>query len=168
MSYDSSKETMRHKKILNFIANTEILPKLLERYHHHDESKLMDAEEKAGYDYYVPLLNEVKYGTEEYRNIREQMNKNCFALHAKHNSHHPEHYPDGINNMDLFDLIEMFTDWLSASMVSDTEFKKGLEFNIERFDISPQLASILRNTYFRYFKEFDVPEDLKKLQREGE
>lgn len=160
--YDSSVDTKKHIAIIQKVGNDLVIPTLQEAFEKHDYSKLHDPKEKAGYDKYVPMLDKVKYGTPEYFDIREQMSKNCFALHAKANPHHPEHYPDGVNGMNLFDLVCMFTDWFSAAQRSDTGFEKGLEINIKRFNIDPQLAKILWNTYERYYKDFVIPEEMRK------
>jgi hypothetical protein len=50
--------------------------------------------------------------------------------------------------MDLFDLLEMLIDWKAASerMANGGDISKSIELNRERFNISPQVESILRNT----------------------
>ena len=35
--------------------------------------------------------------------------------HYANNRHHPEHWPNGINDMTLMDLIEMLADWKAAT-----------------------------------------------------
>ncbi len=67
------------------------------------------------------------------------------AHHYANNSHHPEHYPDGVAGMDLFDLVEMFFDWKAASERGQ-EPAMNLTVACERYKIDPMLAAILRNT----------------------
>ncbi|HEY7119686.1 MAG TPA: DUF5662 family protein, partial [Tepidisphaeraceae bacterium] len=71
--------------------------------------------------------------------------EDILRLHYERNSHHPEHYPDGIVGMTLWDVVEMLCDWAAAS-----QRKPGgsvnLDWAINRFGIEPQLASILGNT----------------------
>ena len=67
--------------------------------------------------------------------------------HYEVNSHHPEHYDNGVAGMSLLDVMEMFCDWRAAAQRhSDGTFKKSLVINQERFAISDQLASIFENT----------------------
>jgi len=67
--------------------------------------------------------------------------------HYENNSHHPEHYPNGINGMSLLDLIEMLADWKAAGMRhADGDMQKSLEINKKRFGMSDQLAEIFQNT----------------------
>ena len=67
--------------------------------------------------------------------------------HYEINSHHPEHYEEGIDGMTLFDLVEMFCDWKAASLRhSDGNFISSLEYNKKRFNMDDQLYSIFTNT----------------------
>jgi hypothetical protein len=43
-------------------------------------------------------------------------------------------------------VIEMLIDWKAVSLEKRNDFEKSLEISIQRFEIEPQLASILRNT----------------------
>jgi hypothetical protein len=52
-----------------------------------------------------------------------------------------------INNMNLFDILEMFVDWVAATQRHDDgDINKSIEHNTERFALSPQLVSIFENT----------------------
>lgn len=141
-SYDSTGDTVKHQEIVKKSIG-KFIDFLKERGEHHDESKLEEPE-KSGYDKTIPLLKKTKYGTEEYNKIRSEAK--CFEQHFANNRHHPEHFKNGINGMNLVDIVEMVLDWYSASQRSDTPFSKGIEKNIEQFGIEPQLADILRNT----------------------
>ena len=69
------------------------------------------------------------------------------AHHYAVNRHHPEHYPNGINGMDLVDIVEMLCDWKAASLRQhDGNLLKSIEANAKRFNISKQLLEILVNT----------------------
>ena len=98
------------------------------------------------------MLQKVKYGTPEYNKIKDEMAKTGVGHHYSVNRHHPEHFDDGIRGMTLFDVVEMFFDWYAASLRSDTGFEKGLEKNIERYEISDDLHKIFVNTYNEYLK----------------
>ena len=72
--------------------------------------------------------------------------------HYAQNSHHPEHYDNGINDMDLIDLIEMICDWKAASeRHADGNIFESIKINKQRFNISDQLERIFINTAKRYF-----------------
>jgi hypothetical protein len=55
--------------------------------------------------------------------------------------------PYGINGMNLFDVLEMLIDWMAVtSLRTDGNIAKSFEINQKRFDISPQLEQIMKNT----------------------
>lgn len=57
-----------------------------------------------------------------------------------------------VDEMDLVQLCEMICDWLAATKRNKNgNIHKSIEFNTGRFDMTPQLASILKNTVDRYF-----------------
>ncbi len=77
----------------------------------------------------------------------EKMERGGLKHHYNNNSHHPQHWPNGINGMSLLDVFEMCCDWKASSMRHDDgDIKKSLEKNRERFQISDQLYYILQNT----------------------
>ena len=156
--YDSTNDTKSHIKHIQDIFTTIVIPELSRRALNHDASKF-DSPEKETYDKYIPLLQKVKYGTDEYNALKEEMSKTGTGHHYSVNRHHPEHFEHGIKEMTLFDLIEMYFDWFAASLRSDTGFGKVLEMNIEKYDISNDLAQIFINTYNEYLK--DKVTDLK-------
>ena len=87
------------------------------------------------------------YGTEEYKR-RTALLGPMLEHHYANNTHHPEHYPNGVAGMDLFDLMEMFFDWKAASE-RGAESSMNLSFSVKKYDIPPMLESILRNTASR-------------------
>jgi hypothetical protein len=111
----------------------------------HDQSKLRDPELET-FVKYTPKLKGSTYGSEEYKTFLKEM-KPALDHHYAHNRHHPEHYTEGIEGMNLLDLVEMIVDWKAATMRhADGNIRKSLEINKERFGISPQLLKILNNT----------------------
>jgi hypothetical protein len=142
---------MKHIRIVRDVFDNTIIPELETRKRDHDISKLQPPE-KETYDKYIPLLQEVKYGTPEYNEIKDKMAAEGTAHHYEVNRHHPEHFENGIRDMTLIDVIEMFVDWYSASKRSDTGFEEGLNNNKTRFDMPDELYQIMVNTYNEYFK----------------
>ncbi len=144
MKFDSTAETLKHIRRVNTLL-IEVAMELLNRAAIHDESKLHDPE-KTLFDKYTPLLSEMKYGSPEYFECLEGL-KPALDHHYAENSHHPEHYPIGINGMTLLDVLEMLLDWKAASeRTKDGDIHKSLPFNRDRFKIDQQLFSILENT----------------------
>ena len=97
----------------------------------------------------------LSYGTDDYKESLSRL-KVALSHHYENNSHHPEHYENGVDGMNLFDLIEMFFDWKAAGeRHADGNIHKSIEVNKDRFNISEQLASILNNTanYLGYKNE---------------
>lgn len=148
--YDSKVDYDKHVKLVRENMK-KVLTELKDRADHHDDSKLEEPE-KSCYDKYVPELKKTKYGTKEYYEVKEQMGAGL-KHHFKMNRHHPEHWKNGVDDMTLIDVMEMFVDWYSASQLSDSKFPEGLDSNAKVHKLSPQLKGILLNTYNEYFKK---------------
>ena len=142
--YDSTKDTLEHiSKVREYMMSAAA--ELLFRAQEHDKSKLGPIE-KPIFDRMTPKLAKLTYGSEEYKEALRELGV-ALEHHYKNNSHHPEHYEDGINGMNLFDIIEMFFDWKAASERHDNgDIYKSFEINQERFGMSSQLQEIFINT----------------------
>jgi len=67
--------------------------------------------------------------------------------HQENNSHHQEAHEEGIDGMNLIDIVEMLCDWKAATLrTKNGDIQKSLEIQKERFGISDQLYNILKNT----------------------
>lgn len=142
--YDSAADTQKHIDEV-FFAIEEIQSKLQYRSEVHDQSKFKSPEKEA-FDVLTPRLRGLTYGSEEYRASLREMQPAIDHHYAK-NDHHPEHFADGINDMDLIQIVEMFCDWRAATLRhADGSLEKSIVHNRERFGISEQLAQILENT----------------------
>lgn len=147
MTFDSTAETLKHIRRVGYHLGT-VIRALLDCIETHDDSKL-ELPEKPVFDEYTPKLSATTYGSAEYRAALDGM-KTALDHHNASNSHHPEHYVDGINDFDLIDLIEMLCDWKAATeRHNDGDILRSITINEARFDIAPQLVSILRNTAMR-------------------
>ena len=147
--YDSTIDAKSHIATVSKFMNT-LIADLEKRKIYHDSSKLEEPE-RSCYDKYIPLLKTAKYGTDEYNAIRKAMEKEGLKHHYESNRHHPEYHKDGINDMTLVDIVEMFIDWEAASQRSDTGFKEGLKLNRKKYGMNEQLYRILLNTDKEYF-----------------
>jgi len=144
MNFDSELATLKHKIRVNELL-IQASNELLNRAIHHDDSKLEENEKKL-FDKFTPLLSTSTYGSKEYMNFLEQL-KPALKNHYMKNSHHPEHYENGIDDMNLFDIIEMFFDWKAASeRHNDGNIYKSINLNRTRFKMSEQLKKIFINT----------------------
>ncbi len=142
--FDSEIETRAHIAMVNLFMK-EFAEKLKVRGAIHDVSKLMDPE-KPIFDEFTPKLKDSVYGSDEYKQFLKDMNP-ALVHHYAENRHHPEHFEDGVNDMDILDFVEMVFDWKAASMRHETgSFKKSIAINKERFGLSDQIVKILENT----------------------
>jgi len=144
MNYDSKADTLLHiKRVAQLL--TEASSELIKRANVHDNSKL-ESPEKELFDEYTPKLKDCTYGSDEYKNYLKEL-KVALDHHYANNSHHPEHYKNGVNGFDLFDLIEMFFDWKAAGeRHADGNIYKSIELNKERFKLSDQVVDVFTNT----------------------
>lgn len=144
MTYDSRPETYEH--IATVQSNLiDVVKNLLNRVCYHDYTKLIEPE-LSGFNTHTPKLRGTTYGTPEYEKLREELNA-TLEHHYRHNSHHPEHYSNGIRGMNLLDLIEMLCDWEAATQRHhDGNLAKSIEINQKRFGYSDEMKDILMNT----------------------
>lgn len=111
----------------------------------HDQSKY--SQEELGL-----VLGKPSFDKYEYMSVEERAALAAVQESLKHhyavNSHHPEHYEDGILGMSLLDLLEMLADWKAASETSgkNSSFQGSIEFAKERWNLSPEMARIFENT----------------------
>ena len=155
--YDSKYDTFAHKEKVKYYT------KLCSRNIHlrgiiHDNSKL-ESPEKEIFDEYTPKLKNTTYGSKEYNQYKEEMEK-ALEHHYDYNDHHPEYFDrryknrhdgspffEGLSGMNLMQLIEMACDWYASSQRhNDGDIYKSIEMNQERFGYSDELKSILINT----------------------
>lgn len=141
MTYDSYQDTINHINRVGELLNSMIQP----RIENHDQSKL-NPPEKPYFDVYTPKLSEVEYGSEEYNRYLDEL-KVALNHHYQQNRHHPEHFKNGIEEMNLIDLIEMIADWKAASeRHQNGSFLKSLEINRKRFNMSDKTYKLIYRT----------------------
>jgi hypothetical protein len=137
-------DTMRHIERVRNLLNA-FVRELLARGERHDQSKL-GPPEVAAFTEFTGRLAACTYGSPEYEEHRRAMGP-ALAHHYANNRHHPEHHPNGVNDMTLADLVEMLCDWVAASARhADGDIRESIRRNTDRFGLSPQLAAIFRNT----------------------
>lgn len=67
--------------------------------------------------------------------------------HYANYRHHPEHFDNGITDMNLVDIVEMLCDWKAASLRHNGgDIIKSIELSAKRFGCDDQLKQIFINT----------------------
>lgn len=137
-------ETMKHIRQVGILLH-KVAAELLSRADEHDQSKLASPEVEM-FTEMTSKLADCVYGSEEYNEFRKKLDP-VLQHHYANNRHHPEHFKNGVNDMNLVDLIEMLCDWKASSTRHNTgNIRKSIEINAPRFGINQQLVSILENT----------------------
>ena len=142
---DSTQETIDHINQVQYYLNKASF-ELVNRGKVHDASKLKEPE-KSYFDRIAGTVGDLAYGSPEYKAFIDENLKPALEHHYANNSHHPQYYEDGINDMSLFDIMEMFFDWkASGERTKGGNIYKSIDINQARFGISKQLTRILINT----------------------
>ena len=98
----------------------------------HDKSKLGWYEAK----HYAKVIFDLRgstYGTEEYKKMLEDIQP-AVKHHYKKNSHHPEHYKNGMQDMSELDKLELIADWCAATKRhANGDVFRSIEINQSRF-----------------------------------
>lgn len=142
-------ETLEHIHKVGEHLQT-IVKELLDRAVDHDASKLKEPE-LSGFAQTTEKLQHTVYDSKEYHELLASLG-DTIKHHYSKNRHHPEHFKNGVDDMDLIDIIEMLCDWKAATERNKNgNIFQSLTKNSERFNISDQLKNILKNTVDRYF-----------------
>ena len=150
MTYDSSEDTKKHIRDVGHFLKFAFF-EIAERIKNHDASKLQEPEKRI-FDEFTPKLRGTTFGSDEYKASLKEMGK-ALEHHYQNNSHHPEHYTNGVDDMNLVDVLEMLADWTAATLRhEDGDILKSIEINKARFGMSDQLVNILINTLRDVFK----------------
>lgn len=139
-------ETVKHIQLVQSLLN-RVVKALLDRGEKHDQSKLVHPE-VGPFTELTKRLAGLTFGTPEYEaNRKDPILKPALDHHYAHNRHHPQHFKNGIEDMNLIDVIEMLCDWkASSTRHNDGNLRKSIEYNANFFGISPQLVKIMENT----------------------
>lgn len=143
---DSAIVTRKHIQRVQELLHDTAIRELMKRSRLHDLSKF-EPIEKEPLDRMQELIEnegQAQYGTPEYKRRTDLLGP-MIEHHRANNSHHPEHYENGIDGMDLFDVMEMFFDWKAASERGEDTCMR-LDVVCDKYEVSPQLRLILYNT----------------------
>lgn len=137
-------ETVKHIRTVQRNLN-KVIRELLTRGEIHDESKLHSPEVEA-FTQVTKDLHGLEYNSPEYKENIKKLGPALEHHYAK-NRHHIDHWKNGINDMDIIDMIEMFCDWQAATERHATgNLNKSIDINAERYNINPQLVQIFKNS----------------------
>jgi hypothetical protein len=154
-------ETWDHiNLVMKLLASAQI--ELMRRQFTHDRSKLRPPEVST-FTEFTPKLATSTYGSDEYRQLLADMMP-ALDHHYAHNRHHPEFFQNGVEGMNLFDLLEMLVDWYAATKRHNNgDIHRSIEINTKRFNLSPQLVQIFQNTvpwiddeFYQYRTQRDI------------
>jgi hypothetical protein len=157
MTIDTTKaenETRKHIMRVNELLMV-FVRELTWRGVEHDFTKFMPVEimALAKMQELTDREGHVEFGTVEYEQ-RKALLEPMLDNHYRCNRHHPEYHGNGVNGMNLIDVLEMFVDWKAASERSGNKF--DMKHAIAKYKIEPQLAQILQNTFDNFIYEVDV------------
>jgi hypothetical protein len=142
--YDSRPDTWQHIHTVQKFMH-QVVQNLLLRAHRHDQSKLGGIERRT-FDEFTPKLKDSTYGSDEYKGFLNSM-KPALDRHYAWNDHHPEHFDNGVADMDLVQMTEMLVDWKAATLRHDDgDLAKSIKMNADRFGYSPEIERLLMNT----------------------
>lgn len=111
----------------------------------HDLSKFGSFERQIFADV-TPKFKNNEYGSPGYRDCLKALGP-ALEHHYASNRHHPEHFAEGCDAMNLVDVVEMVCDWKAATKRHpDGSLSKSVKSNYSRFQLAKQLADILLNT----------------------
>lgn len=159
MVMEAREEVIKHKANVSVLLMA-VIQELTKRAQDHDNTKLEPPEADI-FEEFTPKLKDSIFGSKEYKKFMKDM-KPALDHHYAHpdSRHHPQHFSDGINGMNLIDLIEMLIDWKAASMRSTSgDINRSLEINAKRFKMPKALVRLLENTV-PFLEEFS--ENLQK------
>lgn len=137
-------ETQKHIERVRYYLRM-FTDKLTSRGVNHDKTKLESPEVEV-FAENTPKLAKLTYNSPEYKESLDAL-KVALSHHYAQNRHHPEHFTNGILDMNLVDIVEMFCDWKAATeRQHDGNLLKSIASNSDRFGYDDQLKRIFLNT----------------------
>jgi hypothetical protein len=134
-------EVLQHVLRVQHFLNV-IVHELLKRGEDHDKSKLESPELET----LTKFNPETRYGSTEDEAERKSI-QSALDHHYARNRHHPQHYPNGVADMDLVDIVEMFCDWKAATeRYYNGNLLKSVEVNADRFGLPLMMVKVFENT----------------------
>ena len=108
----------------------------------HDASKLKEPE-LTQYTEAAEKLEKFKPGSSDYLKIRDKY-AIILSKHFTKNSHHPEHFKNGFNDMSILDLVDVLVDWKLDC--GDGDWNKFVDDRRDYYGMSDQVVQIFKNS----------------------
>ena len=113
---------------------------LLNRADNHDLSKLAP-DELGGMIEIDSIADKFRLNSPEYM---AALSGTAIKLHRSRYSHHPEYHLNGVEDMNIFDLVEMVCDWKVANQLrGHPEWKKSVGMMAERLSLSSEYVLLV-------------------------
>ena len=153
------KTNIDHRYYVKFFI-TKIIEELSHRANVHDSSKYSN-DETVGFVKAIPYTN-IKWGSTDIPNDIANSLQDSLLIHHSRNDHHPEYFENGIEDMDLIQLLELACDW-RAAMIRHKNFDidETICVGQTRFKFCDSIARILQNTLERIDTYVDAAEIVK-------
>lgn len=126
----------------------KVISELMTRALTHDSSKFTTQQLK---DNLITLPDKwkIQAAGHGYHSPQQKEHRQKFApeidRHRSAHPHHPEHFGNDVNKMDLIDLLEMLCDWY----VSAPDIDQSIGENSGDYNIDPHIRQLLENTASR-------------------
>lgn len=142
-----------------------LVQKLSEKIIKHDNSKIDYLPEFNLYKNVVFKLKGLEYGTKEHTEAKQELDRG-FEIHCMNNRHHSEHfYLDGVQGMNMYDVIEMILDWCSAALCRGFKFKLSSVYKrIESHNFSKGLCDLLVKNIYLILDKDQIIDDLGEIK----
>jgi hypothetical protein len=124
----------------------KLVKMLLDRADIHDNSKF-EHPEVDPFSLTFASLHGPTYASSEYESRKVGELKVALDHHYANNRHHPQHFKEGVKDMNLVDILEMFCDWLAASKRhANGNIRISIEKNSDKYHMGSVLTRIFENT----------------------
>jgi hypothetical protein len=148
---------IKHRYYVSFFL-MKLIEDLFLRSNVHDVSKHSD-EEFEGFRKSIYYLKGPWGQENRPPEILEQLNESL-QIHYKRNDHHPEHFENGMEDMDLVQLLELIADWRAAMIGQDNhDIDETIATGQERFGYPDFMAKILKNTLIK-IRQYELEADM--------
>ncbi|MEK6829515.1 MAG: DUF5662 family protein [Nanoarchaeota archaeon] len=139
--------TTKHKlQVMRFML--KVCFRIIRRAWVHDFSKY--SKHEAPYFAAAGNTKDIRYNSPEYKESVEVKLKSALEHHYKNNTHHPQHFKEGVKEMQPLDVIEMLCDWKASTLrYKGGNIQESLSVNKERFGFSEQEMK----NYEKFFNE---------------
>ena len=132
----------------------------LRRLLFHDDSKLEGRELEQNKEYLPSYLS-----AEEGSVLANTLEVKLRYPHRKENRHHPEYFENGIEGMNVIDLLEMTVDMVAHMLMEDKKLILLMTQFREEYQVEPMLYQLLLHTVLHSFGYLSQEEEKEQILR---